>query len=81
MLACKYSEVEVELVPAVEPLVEEPEHPLCRRQVEPQVELEVEMLEVAEGIGDPSMSGLSVVVGFSPGVQAARGSHRRRVSR
>jgi hypothetical protein len=44
MLACKYSKVEVELVPAVEPLVEEPEHPLCRRQAEPQGELEVELL-------------------------------------
>ena len=32
---------------AVEPLVEEPEHPLGRRQPQPQVELEVELLEVA----------------------------------
>ena len=47
VLAGQRPQVEVEPVAAVEPLVQEPEHPLGRRQPELEVELQVELLEVA----------------------------------
>ena len=46
MLAGQGPQVEVQARPAVKPLVQEPIHPLGRRQSQLQVELQVELLEV-----------------------------------
>ena len=73
MLACQRPEVEIEPGSPVEPFIEEPEHPLGRRQAEPEVELEVELLEVAalEALEDhlvPAEAGEGQGVALGPGL-------------
>ena len=72
------AEVEIEPLAAVEPFIEEAEHPLGRRQAEPEVELEVELLEVAalEALEDhlvPAEAGEGQGVALGPRLPAPGG--------
>ena len=80
MLACERPEVEVEPGSPVETFIQESEHAFGRRQAEPEVELQVELLEVAalEALEDhlvPAEAGEGQGVALGPGLPgtSARG--------